>query len=99
MSTLFFYYSSTWASSTRNYVIFRNLKFFPKTPTKKKVSEKTKESDGIFGNISFSEMKSSKIINYLRKCVKVAKVLRILKSFVTTLLFFGGNFITNKYKI
>jgi hypothetical protein len=74
------------------------LKFSQKLQPKK-ISEKTKELDGIFGYILCSEMKSSKIINYLRKCVEVAKVLSIIKSFVTTLLFFGGNFITNKYKI
>jgi hypothetical protein len=74
------------------------LKFSQKLQPKK-ISEKTKELDGIFGYILCSEMKSSKIINYLRKCIEVAKVLSIIKSFVTTLLFFGGNFITNKYKI
>jgi hypothetical protein len=42
---------------------------------KKKTVKENTESDGIFGNISFVEMESLKLINYLTH-VEVAKVLR-----------------------
>jgi hypothetical protein len=65
-------YCSTWASSTL-IILFSEILNFSKR--KKKTVKENTESDGIFGNISFVEMESLKLINYLTH-VEVAKVLR-----------------------
>jgi len=44
-----------------NYIIFRNVEIF----NKKKILKETKKFHGIFGHISFVEIESSKVINYL----------------------------------
>ncbi len=58
---------STRASSIPNYIMFRNVEFFQNIFIFRKTNYEGnfKGSDGVFGNISFVEMESSKLINHL----------------------------------